>query len=155
MKLISFFQYLPRLAAVLLLGAGLALPPAVVAQPSTEAPAKIFTVVTSERVETQFMALVLSLQSARKGAEVRILLCDAAGELAIRDKTFAPLLPANRSPRDSLESLLEAGVKVEICAVFLPNRPYTSEDLLPGITTARPDAVAEYMVQPDVRFFTF
>ncbi len=148
-------SYLPRFLAALFLGVCLSLMTAASAETPEEAPVKLFTVITSEKAETQFMALVLSLQSARKGAEVRILLCDEAGKLAIRGGSADSLLPANRSPRDLLADLIGLGVRVEICAIFLPNRDYTMEDLLPEVAVARPDQVADYMLQPGVRFFTF
>lgn len=116
---------------------------------------KLFTVITSDSPETQFMALVLSMQSAQQGAEVRILLCDQAGELALRDKTFEKMQPLDRSPRDLLENLIEAGARVDVCAIFLPNRDQGQEDLIADVGIARPDEVAAYMLKEGVRYFSF
>lgn len=132
--------------------------PASAAQPAPTGevqPVTLFTVITSDSAETQFMALILATQSLRQGAQVRILLCDRAGELALQGKTFATLEPLDRSPRDLLEGLIKAGARVDVCAIFLPNRPEQREDLIPGIGIARPDEIAAYMLQDGVRYFSF
>ena len=116
---------------------------------------ELFVVLTSDDAETQMMAMVLATQSANQDVPVRILLCSDAGELAIEGKESPSFAPADRSPLQLLNGLIERGVKVEVCGIFLPNREYTEEDLTDGIGVAAPPEVAEYMKRENVRYFTF
>jgi predicted peroxiredoxin len=115
----------------------------------------LFVVLTSGDAETQMMAMVLSTQSLNQDVNVRVLLCSEAGELAIRGTESPSFAPANRSPKQLLSGLIEQGVKVEVCGIFLPNREYTSEDLMDGVGSASPPEVAAFMKQEGVRYFTF
>jgi predicted peroxiredoxin len=115
----------------------------------------LFVVVTSGDAETQMMAMVLATQSANQDVPVRILLCSDAGKLALRGYDSPTFAPANRSPKQHLTGLMERGVLVEVCGIFLPNRDYTEEDLLDGVRAASPPEVAEFMRQDGVRYFTF
>lgn len=115
----------------------------------------LFVVVSSESAQTQMMAMVLSNQAVAKGASVRVLLCDAGGELAVEGASFPGFGPKDRTAQDLLQNLIRQGATVEVCAIFLPSTDYTEEDLLEGVGSARPPAVAEYMLTPGVRYFTF
>lgn len=114
-----------------------------------------FIVLTSGDAETQMMAMVLATQSVNKEVDITILLCSSAGLLAIETEESPAFAPANRSPKQLLNGLIERGVEVNVCGIFLPNRDYTEEDLIDGIGVASPPDIAEYMMQPGVRFFTF
>lgn len=115
----------------------------------------LFVVVTSDDAETQMMAMVLATQSLNQDVSVRILLCSEAGELAVKSSESPLFAPVNRSPKQLLSGLIERGARVEVCGIFLPNRDYTSDDLMDGIGTASPPEVAEYMRGEGVRYFTF
>lgn len=115
----------------------------------------LFVVLTSDDAETQMMAMVLATQSLNKDVPVRVLLCSDAGMLALKDSESPAFAPANRSPKQLLNGLMDRAVKVEVCGIFLPNRDYTEEDLTEGIGTAAPPEVAEFMKQKGVRYFTF
>ncbi len=115
----------------------------------------LFIVLTSGDAETQMMAMVLATQSLNQDVNIRVLLCSDAGELAIRDSESPQFAPANRSPKQLLSGLLEHGVTVEVCGIFLPNREYSSDDLIDGVGAASPPEVAAYMKQEGVRYFTF
>lgn len=115
----------------------------------------LFVVVSSASAQTQMMAMVLSNQAVAKGASVRVLLCDAGGELAVTGASFPGFGPQNRTAQDLLQNLMRQGATVEVCAIFLPGTDYTEADLLDGVGMARPSPVAEYMLQPGVRYFTF
>lgn len=115
----------------------------------------LFVVLTSGDAEAQMMAMVLAMQSANQDVPVRVLLCSEAGELAIRGAESPEFAPANRSPKQLLNGLIDRGVKVEVCGIFLPNREYTEEDLSDGIGVAAPPEVAEFMRKEGVRYFTF
>jgi len=114
-----------------------------------------FVVLTSDDAETQMMAMVLATQSLNKDVAISVLLCSNAGYLAIEGEESPLFAPANRSPKQLLTGLIERGVEVNVCGIFLPNRNYTEEDLLEGVGIASPPDVAEYMRKPGVRFFTF
>lgn len=115
----------------------------------------LFVVLTSGDAETQMMAMVLATQSANQDVPVRILLCSEAGELAIEGTESPEFAPADRSPKQLMNGLIDRGVKVEVCGIFLPNREYTEENLIEGVGVAAPPEVAEYMRKEGVRYFTF
>ena len=117
---------------------------------------ELFVVLTSADAETQMMALVLATQSFNQDVPVRILLCSEAGDLALKDSESPAFKPADRSPKQLLMNLMNNGVTVELCGIYLPNREHLSaDDLLDGVGTARPPEVAAYMKQPHVRYFSF
>ncbi|AXI99449.1 putative peroxiredoxin [Cyclonatronum proteinivorum] len=117
---------------------------------------ELFVVLTSANAETQMMALVLATQSFNQDVPVRILLCSEAGDLALKDSESPAFKPADRSPKQLLMNLMNNGVTVEVCGIYLPNREHLSaDDLLEGVGTARPPEVAAYMKQPHIRYFSF
>jgi hypothetical protein len=89
------------------------------AQSETES---LFVVLTSDDAETQMMAMVLATQSINKEVPVRVLLCSDAGDLALKDSESPTFAPADRSPKQLLLGLMDRGVQVEVCGIFLPNR---------------------------------
>jgi intracellular sulfur oxidation DsrE/DsrF family protein len=101
------------------------------------------------------MAMVLGNQVAAKGASVRVLLCDAAARLAVEGESFPSFQPAGKTPQNLLQGLMQKGATVEVCAIFLPNTEYEQSDLLSGVGVAKPGPVADHMLKPDVRYFTF
>ncbi len=101
------------------------------------------------------MALVLTTQAHNQGAEVSILLCGEAGYLATENQESRTFAPAGRSPRDLLRNLQANGVKVEVCAIFLPQRELDESALWEGVTVARPPEVAALMMRNDVKLLTF
>ncbi|MCC5857722.1 MAG: hypothetical protein JJT90_06185 [Ectothiorhodospiraceae bacterium] len=117
----------------------------------------LLTVITSDSNDTQAMALILTRASVQQGSGARILLCDHAGELAVKgsDMGSTVVQPADASPRQMLAGLIQAGVTVEVCAIFLPNRVFDEGDLVDGVGIARPGPIAEFMAAPDTRLFTF
>jgi predicted peroxiredoxin len=115
----------------------------------------IFVVVSSGEAQTQMMAMVLGNRVAAKGASVRVLLCDAAARLAVERESFPSFQPAGKTPQNLLQGLMQKGATVEVCAIFLPNTEYEESDLLSGVGVAKPGPVADHMLKPDVRYFTF
>ena len=116
---------------------------------------EIFVVVTSGDSETQMMAIVLSNQVVARGASVRVLLCSEGGRLGIVGEDFPSFEPAGRTPQELLQNLMANGVTVEVCAIFLPNSEYDEDHLIEGVGIAEPPPIAEYMLKPNVRYFTF
>ncbi len=117
----------------------------------------LLTVITSDSNDTQAMALILTRASVQQGSSARILLCDHAGELAVEgsDMGSTVVQPADAAPRQMLAGLVQAGVTVEVCAIFLPNRDIDEGDLIEGVGVAQPGPVAEYMAAPNTRLATF
>ena len=115
---------------------------------------ELFVTLTSGDAETQMMAMVLATQSFNQGVQVRILLCSEAGELSLKESDSPVFKPADRSPKQLLNSLIEQGITVEVCGIFLPNRDYTVDDLMENIGVASPPEVADYMNRESVKIFS-
>jgi predicted peroxiredoxin len=123
-------------------------------QPETSAD-DMFVTVTTGDAETQMMAMVLATQSVNQGVTVRILLCSDGGDLALKDSESPSFLPPDRSPKQLLAGLLQRGVRIDVCGIYLPNRSVDESDLMEGVGVAAPPEVAEYMRGENVRFFTY
>lgn len=142
------------IAATLMAGA--ALLAATGASLAEDAKANIVTVISSSDVQTQGMALILSLQSKAKGADVRILLCDKAGDLALKETPKVEALKgANATPAMLLQKAVGAGIPAEVCALYLPNKGLKPEALMDGIGVAKPPVMADYLVAENTRLMTF
>jgi len=116
---------------------------------------KLLTILSTGEDETQMMALVLTHQALEQGAEVTVLLCGEAGYLATEKGESKKFAPIDRSPRDLVRSLLSQGATVEICAIFLPNRDLDEDDLLKGVTVARPPEITRLLLHSDTHVLTF
>lgn len=112
---------------------------------------EVFVSVTSADNQAQGMAMVLANQMAEQKAAVRVLLCGPAGQLALKAYEPAALKPRNVTPKQMMQGLIKAGGKVEVCALFLPNAERSAEDLIDGVTVAKPPEVAAYMLKPGVK----
>jgi len=145
-------RYLTLCAA---LAAGLFFGTTITAQAQTDDPEALFVVVSTDDAQTQMMAMVLANQALARGASVRVLLCGEGGRLALADEEFPAFQPADRTPQQLLKNLMNEGSTVEVCAIFLPNTDADESDLIDGIGIAQPPAIAEYMMKPGVRYFTF
>jgi len=119
-------------------------------------PGHLLTVLTAESDHTLAMGLILTRHYLAEGGTAQVLLCDAAAELALKESNTgsAVVQPAGVSARQMLGGLIEAGVKVEVCAIFLPNREETADDLRKGVGVAGPAAIAAVMAAPNTRLFT-
>ncbi|MGE0087661.1 MAG: hypothetical protein AB7S75_24890 [Desulfococcaceae bacterium] len=115
----------------------------------------VFVVITIGYAQTQLMALSLSTQVKMKGKTIRILLCDAAGELAIKGSREVVLKPFDNSPQMLMKALIAQGVKVEVCPFFLANKTATPADLIEGVSVAQPSLIADALIEPGTKLFTF
>lgn len=119
-----------------------------------EAP-KLVTILTEAAPQTQLMAMVLTLQAAKQGAEPHVLLCDAAGALALKDapeNATAGQPPMDVSPRGLMQKIMGLpGAKVEVCALYLPGLGQGPEILMEGVGVAKPGAMATAMMAADAR----
>jgi predicted peroxiredoxin len=138
-----------KLSIALALCLSVALP--VLAQTPTE----LFVTLNTGNPQTQGMALVLASQAVEQKAGVRILLCSEGGQLAVKGRESMALKPRNVTPGDMLQSLMKAGARVEVCALFLPNSDWKSTDLIEGISVAKPADVATYLMRANVKTLSY
>lgn len=127
-------------------------------QASPSQQSNLVTIVTTYDPETQMMAMTLTLQAMQKGASARVLLCGPGGDLALKSppaSSIAPQKPSGKSPREMMQTILQAGAPVEVCAIYLPNRSMGSSNLLAGVGQATPDAIAAQLIAPNTRILSF
>lgn len=115
---------------------------------------EVLVYLTSDETQTQGMALVLSAQMLQQNAKVQLLLCDDAADLALTNASADKLKPFDKSPAELLDALLQQGVQVDVCALYLPNK--TGEKTLKtGVGTAKPPQIAAKMLDNNVKVFSF
>ena len=127
-----------------------------------EAEDQALVILTSDSLQTQGMAMILSNAMQQQGTHLHILLCDAAGDLAVGGYASAeaintpPSNPAGQvKPEDMLNMLLESGATVDVCAIYLPNSKNEEDDLLEGVGVAAPGPIAEMMRDPSIPVYSF
>ncbi len=99
--------------------------------------------VTAPERQAQMMALVLSVQTIKKhGKEVNMVLCSSAGDLALSETKTEVIKGPGKTPTQMLHALMKMGGNVEVCPLYLPNAGKTTDDLIEGITVAKPPVVA-------------
>ncbi len=141
-----------RSLAALALAMGLAFSPVARA----DAPPRVLALVTSADPQVQGMAFVLLNQMRQQGVTVEVMLCGAAGDLARRDAPAGePLRPLNASPAQMFRNLVQAGVRAEVCALYLPNAGVGPEALIEGVRPAAPPDMARRMLVAATRVLPF
>lgn len=108
----------------------------------------LFVNIHSGQAMAQGAGLVLAGQALAQKAQVRVLLCDAAGHIALVGQEITVLKPLNVTPQQMLQGLIQGGAKVEVCALYLPNTGKQASDLMPGVTAANPADVAAHLLSP-------
>ncbi len=140
--------------AVAAMALAMALTGAASADPST----RLLTILTSGDAETQAMALVLSNQAANAGTPVHLMLCGPAGDIALDTPPAAAtnvITPKGMTVRSLLEALMKKGGKVDVCAIYLPNRKLALDALIDGVGAAKPPVMAAEMLEANTRLATF
>ncbi len=117
--------------------------------------ADLFVNIHSGSAMAQGAGLVLAGQALEQKAHVRVLLCDAAADIAVAGKDMPTLKPRNVTPQQMLQGLIKAGATVEVCALYLPNSGRQAADLVPGVTPAKPADVAAHLLKPGVATLAF
>lgn len=118
----------------------------------------LLTVLTSADPQTQLMALILTDVALQKGAHSHILLCSSAGDLALKAppvSATAPLAPKGMSPQGLLNRLIQSGAKVDVCAIYLPNRSLEKTVLLDGVGVATPSEFADLILLDGIKQLNF
>ncbi|MEQ8334491.1 hypothetical protein [Nisaea sp.] len=120
---------------------------------------RVVTVLTSPEPQTQLMAMVLTMQAVKGGAAGHILLCGPAGDIALKDapaSATAPQQPKGMSPKSLMQQIMtKTGTRVEVCAIYLPNKGVGPEALIEGVTVARPPEMAARLMADDTRVLSF
>lgn len=117
--------------------------------------ADLFVNIHSGNAMAQGAGLVLAGQALEQKANVRVLLCDAAADIAVAGKEMPTLKPRNVTPQQMLQGLIKNGATVEVCALYLPNSGRQATDLIPGVTPAKPAEVAAHLLKPGVATLAF
>ena len=113
-------------------------------------------IVTTADRQAQMMAMVLSFQTMKThGKEVTMILCAAAGDLALKSTETQTLPPLNKSPTMMLKKLLQMGATVVICPMYLPTAGKSTEELIEGITVGKPPVCAGQVLDNDYQNLTF
>ncbi|MGM0834202.1 hypothetical protein M0220_05880 [Halomonas qinghailakensis] len=140
----------------------LALPLVAVADNHGDEGEKALMILTSDALQTQTMAMILGNAMRQQGTDLHILLCDAAGDLAVdgyeseEAVNTPPSNPAGQvKPEGMLKMLMGEGVGVDVCAIYLPNTDHSEEDLLEGVGVAAPGPIAEMMRDPAIPVYSF
>lgn len=145
-----------RAVGTVVLALMVCLPMSVSASGDDGAVGKVMIILSSSSPQTQGMAMVLGNTMAQEGAEVEVLLCDAAGDLALANQDGDTALePKKVTPAQMLNGLVEKGASVSVCALYLPNSEYRESDLADGVSVAKPSQMTAVMRDPEVRVFTF
>jgi intracellular sulfur oxidation DsrE/DsrF family protein len=89
---------------------------------------------------------------------VSFLLCAPAADLALKkapETATALQKPKGISPQGLMQTIMAAGGKVEVCAIYLPNKGASADDLLDGITDANPSDIAKSLIDDNTRLMSF
>lgn len=117
---------------------------------------ELFVNIHSGNAMAQGAGLVLAGQALEQKAQVRVLLCDAAADIALVGQQNLPKLkPRDVTTQQMLQGVIKAGAKVEVCALYLPNTGHKPADLIEGVTPAKPPEVAAHLLKPGVKTLAF
>lgn len=135
------------------LGLGLSL--AASAALADDATQQVTVSLTSASSMAQGMAMVLANQMQEQGAQVDILLCDAAGDMALKGAEGEVLKPNDVTPVQLLDAAIKKGATASVCALYLPNSGNSPDNLRDGITPAKPADMAARLLEKDRKMIGF
>lgn len=119
----------------------------------------LITIITAPEPQTQLMAMVLTMNAVAAGAQAEILLCGPAGDIALKEapeSATAGQPPKGASPQGLMKAMMEkSGVKVQVCALYLPGKGADAAVLTEGVTPAAPDAMGAALIDDDTTVLTF
>ena len=116
---------------------------------------ELFVNIHSGNAMAQGAGLVLAGQALEQKAKVRVLLCDAAGDMAVAGKQGPKLKPRDVTTQQMLQGVIKGGAKVEVCALYLPNKGRPAKDLIEGVTPANPADVMSHVLKAGVKTLSF
>ncbi|GLZ23962.1 hypothetical protein Pstu01_06320 [Stutzerimonas stutzeri] len=115
----------------------------------------VTVVLGSDSPMTQGMAMVLANQMQAQGGQVDILLCDKAGDLALKNATGEALKPQDITPAQLLDAAIAKGATASVCALYLPNTGKLAADLKEKILPAKPDEMGRALLEPERKVIAF
>ncbi len=127
---------------------------ALTALPAMAAGQKLLALLSSGDAEAQAFSLILANEARGAGHAVDLVLCGPAGDIALKSAPAAatrPVTPTGMSVRALLEKLVSQGGKVELCAIYLPNRQLKPDAVIEGVSVGKPADVAARMADPAVK----
>ena len=115
----------------------------------------VTVILNSASPMSQGIALVLANQMQGQGGQVHILLCDKAGDLALKGASGEKLKPKDVTPAQLLDGAIKIGATAAVCALYLPNSGHAPDQLKDGIVAAKPDDMGKAMLEPQRKILTF
>lgn len=138
---------------------GLALGLAVGTAAQAEGSNRLVTILTAPEAQTQFMAMVLTMNAMAAGASAELLLCGPAADIALKDPPASATTgqpPRGGSPQGLMKMMMSGnGLTVQVCAIYLPGKGADASILLEGVTAAAPDAMGAAIVAPGTSVLSF
>jgi len=120
---------------------------------------RLLTILTAPEPQTQLMAMVLTMNAMAAGAKAEMLLCGPAGDIALEDApetATAGQPPKGASPQGLMKMMMEKnGLKVQVCAIYLPGKAADASALLEGVTAAKPNDMGAAIVTPGTTVMSF
>jgi intracellular sulfur oxidation DsrE/DsrF family protein len=122
-------------------------------------PNKLLTILTAPEPQTQLMAMVLTMNAMAAGASAEVLLCGPAADIALKEApetAIAGQPPKGASPQGLMKMMMEKnGLKVQVCAIYLPGKGADATVLVDGVTAAAPDAMGAAIVAGHTTVMSF
>ncbi len=59
------------------------------------------------------------------------------------------------SPQGLMQMIIAKGGKVDVCAIYLPNKGVGADALIDGVGSAKPQPMAEKLLADNVRIMSF
>ena len=118
-------------------------------------PQAVTVILNASSTMTQGIALVLANQMQAQGGKVHVLLCDKAGDLALKSHVGEKLKPQDVTPGQLLDGAMKKGATAAVCALYLPNSGNKAEDLKEGIAPAKPDAMGREILEASRKVLVF
>lgn len=115
---------------------------------------RVLVTVNSGEPQSQAMAMILSRQLVDRGATVQVLLCDKGDVMGTKAYDGPVMKGPDANAQQIMRGVMQAGAKVSVCALFLPNSDYTQDDLIDGVDVATPPQIGEFMIH-GTRFLNF
>jgi predicted peroxiredoxin len=139
--------------------AAIAMIAAAVVPAQADSPNRLLTILTAPEPQTQLMAMVLTMNAMAAGAKAEMLLCGPAGDIALKDApetATAGQPPKGASPQGLMKMMMEKnGLKVQVCAIYLPGKAADASALLEGVTAAKPNDMGAAIVTPGTTVMSF
>ena len=117
--------------------------------------APVTVILSSGDTMTQGMAMVLANQMQDQGGQVDILLCDRAGDLALKGAGGETLKPNNVTPAQLLDAVMKKGATASVCALYLPNTGRKPAELKDGVSPAQPPKMGAALLEPNRKVIGF